>query len=139
MLLKKLDHVTLVGTPDLAAKKDFIALKAEVDILDINKLTNVPTSLNNLKAKVDDLDIGKLRTDPEDLKNLSDVVANAVVKNTKFNTLKTKVNSLEEKIADATTLTHINQYNRDEQNLEKKIGDVDKKIPDTSVLVTTPV
>ena len=30
----------------------FIALKAEVDKLDINKLTNVPTSLNNLKTKM---------------------------------------------------------------------------------------
>ena len=42
-------------------KKDFIALKAEVDKLDINKLVNklVPTSLNNLKTKVDDLNLGK--------------------------------------------------------------------------------
>ena len=40
----------------------FIALKAGVDELDINK--PVPTSLNNLKAKVDDLDVGKLKTVP---------------------------------------------------------------------------
>ena len=33
----------------------------------------------------------------------------------------------------------MNQYNTDKQNLEKKIGDVDKKIPDTSGLVTTAV
>ena len=58
MLLKKLEHATGIDTSDLAAKKDFIALKAEVDKLDINKLTNVPTSLNNLKTEVDDLDIG---------------------------------------------------------------------------------
>ena len=32
-------------------KKDFIALKAKVDKLDINKLVNVLTSLNNSKAK----------------------------------------------------------------------------------------
>ena len=37
-------------------------MKAEVDKLDVNKLVNVPTSLNNLKTKVDDLDIGKLKT-----------------------------------------------------------------------------
>ena len=43
------------------------------------------------------------------------------------------------KIPDATTIIHINQYNTDKQNLEKKIGDVDKKIPDTSGLVTTTV
>ena len=53
---KKLDYATGVDTSDLATKKDFIALKAEVDKLDINKLVNVPTSSNNLKPKVDDLD-----------------------------------------------------------------------------------
>ena len=84
-------------------------MKAEVDKLDINKLTNVPTSLNNLKTKVDDLDPGQLKTAPVDLKELSDVVDNEVIKNTKFKTLKTKVNNLEKKIPDATTLVHINQ------------------------------
>ena len=63
MLLKKeLDHAAGVETFDLAAKKDFIALKAEVDKLDIDKSVNVPTSLNNSKTKVDDLDSGKLKT-----------------------------------------------------------------------------
>ena len=52
---------------------------------------------------------------------MSDMVDNAVVKNTKFNTLKTKVNSLEKKIPDATILIHINQYNTNKQNLEKKL------------------
>ena len=61
------------------------------------------------------------------MKKLSDVVDNEVVKSTKFNTVRTKVNSLEKKISDATTLIHINQHNTDKQNLEKKIGDVDKK------------
>ena len=102
-------------------------MKAEVDKLDINKLVNVPISLNNLKTKVDDLDVGKLGTVPVDLKKLSDVVDNEVVENTKFNTLKTKVNTLEKKIPDATTLIHINQYSTDKQNVEKKIRDVDKK------------
>ena len=46
----------------MPAKKDFIALKAEVDKPDINKLVHVRTSLNNLIAKVDDLDVGKLKT-----------------------------------------------------------------------------
>ena len=56
---------------------------------------NVPTSLKNLKTKVDDLNVGKLKTVSVDFKKLSDVVANEVVKNTKFNTLETKVNSSE--------------------------------------------
>ena len=49
-------------------------MKAEVDKLDINKLVNVPTSLNNVKTKVDDLDVGKLKIVPAGLKKLSDVV-----------------------------------------------------------------
>ena len=33
-----------------ALKKYFIAFKVEVDKLDIDKLANIPTSLNNLKT-----------------------------------------------------------------------------------------
>ena len=40
---------------------------------DFNRLTNVPTSLNNLKTKVDDLDVGNLKNFPVDMKKLSDV------------------------------------------------------------------
>ena len=58
----------------------------------------VSTSLNNSKARVDDLDVGTLKTVLINLKELSDVVDNQVVKSTKFNTLKTKVNNLEKKI-----------------------------------------
>ena len=124
---KELDHATGDDTIDEAAKKLFMTLKAEVDKLDINKLVNVTSSLDNLKAKVEDLNVGKLKTVPLDLKKLSDAVDSEVVKNARFNTLKTKVNSLEKNIPDASTLIYINQYNTDKQNLEKKIGDVDKK------------
>ena len=73
---KELDHATCVDTSDLAAKKDFIALKDEFDKLYINKLVNVPTCLNNLKTKADDLDVGELKIVPGNLKRLSDVVDN---------------------------------------------------------------
>ena len=76
--------------------------------------------MNNLKTKVDDLDVGKSKTVSVDLKKLSDVVDNEVVRNTIFNTLNATVNTLEKKIPDATTLIHINQYNADKQNLERK-------------------
>ena len=66
-------------------------MKAEVDKPDINKLVNVPTTLNNSKTKVDDLDVGKSKIVLVDLKKLSDVVHNEVVKNATFNTLKTDV------------------------------------------------
>ena len=102
-------------------------LSLEFIKLDINKLTIVLTSLNNLKTKVVDLDVGKLKAVLVDLKILSDVVDNEVVKNTKFNTLKTKVNSLEKKIPDANTLIHRNKCNTDKQNLEKKMETLIKK------------
>ena len=75
--------------------KNFIAFQAEVDKQNIAKLVNVSTSLNNLKTKVDDLYVGKLKPVPIDFRKLSNVVDNQVVKNTKFNTLKTKINNLE--------------------------------------------
>ena len=57
---KRLKHTAGIKISDLAAKEDFIALKAEFDKLDINKLTKASTNLNNLKTKVGDWDIGKL-------------------------------------------------------------------------------
>ena len=78
---KELDYATGVGTSDLAPKKDLIALKAEIEKLDIYKLVNVPTSFNNLKAKVDDLDIDKLKIVTIDSKKLSIIVDDDVVKN----------------------------------------------------------
>ena len=65
---RELGHATGIDTSDWATKKDIIALKAEVDKLDINKLTNFTTSLTNLKTKLDNLDLGKLKTIPMDLK-----------------------------------------------------------------------
>ena len=56
-------------------------MKAEVEKLEINKLANVPTSLNDLKTKVDDLDVGKFKNVLVDLKKLNDVVDNEFVKN----------------------------------------------------------
>ena len=89
---KELDHATGVDLIQLL-KKDFIGLRTEK--LDINKLVNVSTSLNNLKTKIA---VSKLKAVPINLKKLSDIVDNNVVMNTKFNTLKTKINSLEKKI-----------------------------------------
>ena len=49
------------------------------------------------------------------------------VKNIKFDTLKTKINNLEEKIPYATVLIHTNQYNTDKYNLDKKVRVLIKK------------
>ena len=48
---KELEHASGVYTSDLATKKHFIALKTKVEKLDVNKLINVPTSLNNFLKK----------------------------------------------------------------------------------------
>ena len=77
-------------------------MKAQVDKLNIAKLVNVPTSLNNLKTKVDDIEDGELKTVLIDLKKLNDVVDNEVVKITKLKTLKTKLINLNKKIPDAS-------------------------------------
>ena len=72
---------------------------------------------------MDDLDLTKLKDVPVDLKNLNYVVDNKVVKNTKLNTIETKLNNLDKKIPDATTFIGINQYNAAKQNLENKTGE----------------
>ena len=53
-----------------SCQKYLIALKAEVDNIDINKLVNVPTNLNNLKTKVDDLVVAKVKPVSVDLKKI---------------------------------------------------------------------
>ena len=64
-------------------------MKAEVYSLDITKLVNVSTGLNNLKTKVDDLDVDKRKTALVDLKRIGGVVSKEVAKNRNFKT-KTK-------------------------------------------------
>ena len=105
---KELDRASGVETSETSVQRYFITLKAEINKLDINRLVNIPASLNNSKTKVNDLDVGKLKTVPVDLKRLRDVVHKEVLKNKNLNTLKTKVNSSEKRIPDATTLIHIN-------------------------------
>ena len=61
---KKKEYGIGIDISDLTAKKYFIALKAEVDKLNINKMTNLSTGLNKLKNKVDDLDVGELKMVP---------------------------------------------------------------------------
>ena len=56
-----------------------------------------------------------------------------------YNKLNTKVNNLENKIPEATTLIQISQHNADKQGLGKEMVDLIKKIPDVSGTVTTTV
>ena len=59
---KQLKHDTGVDISNLAAEKDFIALKAEVDQLEFSRAINVITGLNNLRTKVSNLDDDMLKT-----------------------------------------------------------------------------
>ena len=76
--------------------------------------------MSNLETKVVDLDVGKSKTVLVYLKKLCDVVDKQVVKNTKFNTLKMKVNKLDKNIPDASSLIHIIQDNIYKQSLGEK-------------------
>ena len=75
-----LKNVTGIDTSKFAKKVILANLKYNMDKLDIDKLKNVPTSLNNLKSKVYKLDVDKLVPVPVDLSKLTDVVKNDVVK-----------------------------------------------------------
>ena len=81
-------------------------------------MVNVQSILKKyyLKTKANDLDVDKLKTVPIGLKNLSDLV-DKNVKVTIFNKVNTKLNKLDKKVLDATTLLHINQYNTDKQKM----------------------
>ena len=125
---KELEDVAGVDTSNLAVKRDFIALKAEVEKLDFNKLVTVPIASNKLRPKVDDLDVDTLKTVPTIFfKKMIDVLRKEVIEKTKYAKLNSKVNNLKNKNPDASTLVYMNQYNTDKQGLENKIENVDKK------------
>ena len=92
-----------------------------------------------------------MKTVPIHLKILSDVVTKEVVKKTVYSKLNAKINNLERKIPDASTLIQTNQFGDAEDKipgisglmttavLNKKIGAVKNKKPDTSCIATTSV
>ena len=61
---------------------------------------------------------------------LSNVVKNDVVKKTEYNKLAAQVDNI-----DTTGFVLKTKYDADKSDLEKKISDVDKKIPDTTAFV----
>ena len=100
-----------------------------VALVDVSSFAS-KSNLASLKTEVDNLDIAKLTPVPNDLAKLSNVVKNDVVKKTEYNKLVGKVDNI-----DTTGFVLKTKYNADKSGLEKKISDVDKKIPDTSSLV----
>ena len=103
-----LKNILHVGASSFALKSNLASLKTELDKLDIDKLTPVPN----------------------DLAKLSDVVKNDVVKKTDYNKLVTKVDNI-----DTTGFVSRTKYKKDGSDLEKKISDADKTVPDVSDMV----
>ena len=97
----------------------------------ISVVSHQKTNLASLKTKVDKIDFDKLKTVPVDLAEFCNVVKNDVVKNTEYNKLVTKVDNI-----DTTGFVLITTYDTDKSDVEKKISDADRKIPDTGDLAT---
>ena len=96
--------------------------------VDVSSFTS-KANLTNLKTEVDKLDIDKLRPVPNDLAKLSNAVKNDIVKKIEYNKLVT--NNI-----DTTRFVLKTTYDTDKSDLEKKISNVDKKIPNISGLAT---
>lgn len=94
-----------------ANKADLAGLKSVVEKLDVDKLIKMPSDVISLTSKTDNLVDNMLQTVHINIKELSDVVDKDVLKKSK--------------------------YDADKQGLNKNIKSIDKKIPDTSNLVTT--
>ena len=108
-----------------AAKTDL----KNVTHLDISSFPS-KKNLASLKTEVDQIDIAKLTPVPHDLAKLSNVVKNGVVKKTEYSKLVTKVDNI-----DATGFVLKAKYDTDKSDLEKKIRDAEKNIPNTSAFV----
>ena len=72
------------------ATKNYLKNVTHVDVSSFASKTN----LASLKTEVDEIDVDKLKTVPVDLAKLSNVVKSDV-KNTEYNSLVTKVNSID--------------------------------------------
>ena len=98
--------------------------------VDVNKLKNVPSNLNNLKSKEDKLDVDKLVPVPVDLSKLSDVVKNDVDKRDVYHA---KIKNIEDKISDITNLATNTTLNAKKNKVENEISSI-TKLATTTVL-----
>ena len=99
------------------ATKDDVKNIAHVDVSSYATKTNLAA----LKTEVDKIDTDKLKTVPDDLAKLSNVVKNEVVKKTDFG---------------ADDYVKKTKFSGDINSLDDKIDKVEKKIPDVSSLET---
>ena len=116
---------------DIKVKVDLSNYATKTDFKNISHIDAssfaLKSNLASLKTEVDKLDIDKLTPVPNDLPKLSNVVKNDVVKKTEYNKFVSKVNNI-----DPTGFTLKTTCYTDKSDLEKKINDAGKRIPDTS-------
>ena len=137
---------------DINVKVDLSNYARKADVKNISHVDissfALKTNLANLKNEVEKLDIDKLVPIPDDLSKLSNVGKNDVVKKTDYNAkineienkipgisilaTKTLLNTVENKIPDASSLVKKTDYNT-------KITEMKNKIPDISNLATKTI
>ena len=107
---------------DINVKVDLSNYATKADIKNISHVDTssfaLKTNLASLKAEVDILDIDKLAPVPVDLSKLSDVVKKDVVKKTVYDKLVVKVNSI-----NTSRFVLKIKYDRDKSEIENKIPD----------------
>ena len=96
--------------------------------IDTSKLA-LKSNLASLKAEIAKIDVDKLNAVSVKLSKLSIVVNNNVIKKDMYDKLVAKVNNI-----DTSGFVLKPKYNAEKSDLEMKISDVNKKIPDTCVL-----
>ena len=120
---------------DINVKVDLSNYATNTDLKNISYIDvssyALKTNLASLKSEVDQIDTDKLKTVPDDLTKLSNLVKNDVVKNTDYNTLKTKVDAI-----DVFKYVSRTKYEKDGSDFEDKLTKIDEKIPDISNLAT---
>ena len=106
---------------------------------DLKGATGIDTSNLALKSnlvklitEVNKIDVDTLKAVPVDLSKLSNVVNTDVVKKTIYDKLVAKVKAI-----DTSEFVLKNKYDTYKSDLEKKISDADKKIPDLVDLLKT--
>ena len=90
------------------------------------------TDMTSLQTKANNSDLDKPKTILVDVSKLSSVIDNRAVKKTVYDKFVIKVNAVDTKILNSSGLVTKMQYDSSKQSLEKKAGDVEKKIPNTS-------
>ena len=119
---------------DINVKVDLSNYLTKADLKDATGIDTsnfaLKSNLASLKTEVEKLGIDKLVPVPVDLSKLSDVVKNDVVKKAVYDKPVAKVNNI-----DITGFALKTKYDTYKSDLENKISDADKKIPDTNGLI----